>query len=528
MILADATKARARRIDPDHGPLVTLRCTSPGCGRQATFTATAPARHIDRRCLVKLRPAGINRDEVKCEGCSRRLHFFAYASRPERSQYLFRCNNGDCTRFRRRQWFVLKQGRLYRASHQVIAADSIAARRAGRIDTPFARACPECRQPRIVHQWKSKKIGAAYRATCRRCQKSTVYDRHGRRGDVLGGTVLKLVFARPRCRCGRAKVIGGRRFKHRELGDLITFVCSSCPWTASRELRTSNGRLVTSDEMRLVTTRIRWRAKGLGFDRSKIECELCRRPMQYGGRLQRVGRDRQPHVFSCDAGHRRIVSLRDDRGRPVIVERGIKRFPWGQRPLCPDCQGPLRSEGEWQGEDGRPLFGLRCFNRACATTLLHYDRHGALMKSPRRIFRRHRPQPMPLSPGAKRWCHGCGVRPVDVPEDRRHKFCQECLQLDPKERWKRAQARRYGESWTTIRVHLVNGTGVARLREQHRLTQVQLAARAGISVPLVKKIEQGTIPITKRTKEKLAHTFAALRPGAPRLVGRPSLVSAPA
>src|SRR5947208_3131583 len=69
MVLSDKQRARQARNDPDHGPLVTLRCPSAECGRRATFTATAPARHIDRRRLVKLRPDGINRDEVQCRRC---------------------------------------------------------------------------------------------------------------------------------------------------------------------------------------------------------------------------------------------------------------------------------------------------------------------------------------------------------------------------------------------------------------------------------------------------------------------------
>src|SRR5207245_196540 len=98
--------------------------------------------------------------------------------------------------------------------------------RAPRLKVPFPRKCPDCSSPRIVQRGRSTRAGDVFRAWCRLCQKWTTYDRHGHAVDLRGGRgELRLPFDRPRCRCGTTKVIGGRRFKHKLFGDLVTFVC---------------------------------------------------------------------------------------------------------------------------------------------------------------------------------------------------------------------------------------------------------------------------------------------------------------
>jgi transcriptional regulator with XRE-family HTH domain len=55
-----------------------------------------------------------------------------------------------------------------------------------------------------------------------------------------------------------------------------------------------------------------------------------------------------------------------------------------------------------------------------------------------------------------------------------------------------------------VRRLLKTGGDVKRLRQGQGLFQVALAQRAGLSVDLVKKIEQGAVPISKKSRERLA------------------------
>jgi predicted transcriptional regulator len=55
--------------------------------------------------------------------------------------------------------------------------------------------------------------------------------------------------------------------------------------------------------------------------------------------------------------------------------------------------------------------------------------------------------------------------------------------------------------------------GIARLRRALGWTQKELASRSGRSLPLIKKLEQGTVRLTERTRAVLLRTFAKPRRG---------------
>ena len=389
-------------------------------------------------------------------------------------------------------------------------------RRPYRLKVAFQRRCPICGEDRRITRWKSVLVGNAYRAECRRCEETRVYDERGKLVNFSRSRHLKLSFNRPRCpRCRVEKVIGGKQFKHKVLGHLITFICPArCSWTESKEYWTSEGRQVAPTELKAASVRGRWK-RSFSFDRSKILCGTCRRPMQSAGRVRRVNRDRQPHLFFCDHGHPRTTFLCDDRGRPATLDRGIKSFPWGKRPLCPDCQSPLLSLGERQTTEGQRLFLLRCSTRDCPTGRLYFDERAVCVRSPGRLSFRRVVRSAPSS-GARRICASCHRNPVAIAADGRSRYCVECVDLGHKAAWRRAQRRRYGSEGARLRARLSNPSGIRACRVEANLTQRELAQRAGVSVELLKKIEQGRVPLTPKSREKVTAALAAVYSGTAR------------
>lgn len=515
---ADGRADHAVRILPTFGPVVRLRCVNSSCRVFWRFTSTAPPRPVPRGLQpLRLHLDGGDRDAVRCQ-CGHRLTWVRSQSKPEQRRYLFVCQNPDCPKRSKYQWFELRGSELVRLAPHIVRQDAVR-RRKTVLQVPFPRKCPNCSSAgRTVQKVQRQTRGPYWRARCRRCKKSESFTLKGQRIQRhVGPRLADLGFQRPRCQeCGKTKKIAPR-FRHKVLGALIRFICPQCPPPKSGELWTAKGRPISLEEHQLAWSQAKWRAD-LPFDRNRIPpCPEpgCGRPLRYHGRLRRGPRSTwpsQPHYFFCP-DHLRTPYFYDDRGKPVEVRqyrgrRPSKVFPWGERPKCPKCKTPLFSKGEWEDPKGRLLFRLACENQSCEATLFYFDKRGTRVAEPKRIHRRLRAHHDPPRHG-KVWCAACRERPVRYADDRRSKYCASCAALGPGAAWRRQQERRHGPKVLALRRRLSTRQGVKRLRAEAGMTQRELAQRAGISLPLLKKIERGATKISRKSLEALVRVFLA-------------------
>jgi len=424
------------------------------------------------------------------------------------------------------QWFEVRSGQLVRLEPGTIQREA-SRRRRPRLSVPFNRKCPQCRVLRKIGQWKSHTAGFCYRAWCPTCKATSHYDLKGKSLALKSGRTLALAFPRPTCHCGRVKVIGGR-VVHKVLGKVVHFICPECPRVKSEELWTAAGRPVNRKERKAAEGAAHQKTADFAFDRAKIRCPEpgCGLPMRYRGRLKRgasAERARQPHHFFCPE-HRAAYRFVDDQGSAVTVQllrrRGVRKgVPWGERPKCPTCDRTLHSLGEWEDSNGRRLFRMQCPSRTCPEGRFHFDETGELVKRASRLFRRSLRLRRRAWGTTKIWCVGCGGRPVRSSEDRRFRYCEACASVPPQSAWNKQQERLYGIGWIMIRRHLGSGTKIRGLRQAVSWTQQELAQRANVSLPLIKKIEQGSASITKKSKEALMRAFASVDRATSRAVG---------
>lgn len=463
---------------------------------------------------LKIRPAGLDRDKVKCPACHARLYLLLGSSRPSAHRYLFTCQKPGCPQRGKRKWIEVRDGKMTPLRPGQLLREAVGAR-GPRRKVPFDRACTNCGATRIATRWESKTIGACFRATCKHCKISEIYDLRGERANPKGGRTLNLGYRRPVCRCGRNKVIGGR-YRLKSLGPVTYFICPDCPRSVSQELWTDKGgksRRVSLEERKAAESQSH--QKSLPFDRGSVRCPKCNHRMRYRGRLRRgrsKGLKNQPHHFFCPS-HRREYIFLDDRGRRVEVTLGgprgkEKEFPWGARPTCPECQTLLKSNGEWQDSDNRHLYRLECRDHRCSARRFYFDAHGTLVSRPRRIHRRIPVDGLVAGTARKAICRACLERPVwkDSP---RVRYCAECQELGSIQAWRQQQKRMFGPYAIVIRTAISQEGGLRRLRARFGLTQRILARNAGLSLPLVKKLEQRSAPITKKSRMALLRAFSA-------------------
>lgn len=507
-------------VHPGHGKLVRLICPSAECPsrqRSFRFTAKPPPRHIpsDRR-TPRVSVAG--REQVKCSECGNRSVLSRSESHPDVGRFVFRCNTPACSRRAIRHWWELREGQPPTRLASDLIRRQTSGRNQPRLPIPEKiRPCGKCHRWRIGNRYVSANGRTFYRLRCQACRERQLYTLDGNLAPMGRWRYKYSLGDRPRCaQCGRRKVVS-HPLEIPSIGKVLRYIClpshrtAQCPTTPEFRIEKSNQPLSAEKLKRLrANTSFKVSLPGLSHAQraQTIRCLTCDWPMRYQG----VRRANTAHWFVCRRGHppvNRYFAVGTWEELPQSA-RMRKAFPWGQRPSCPKCKRPLLSSGEWTDESGQHLYRLVCRNAQCGARDFHFNQWGALIHEPRRVFRRTKPRVGPIPRGAKRWCPACGQRPVSNPDDPRSRYCKDCRSdYTPQQLWSKHQAKLHGPDIWRVRGRLHRGRDVHRLRETLGWTQRELAEQAELSLPLIKKIEQETVPLTKKSRHRLAGALAA-------------------
>jgi len=463
------------------------------------------------RLSKKPRVALPGRDQVRCV-CGQSPGVSLEESRREVGRYVFRCLTPGCPERGRRRWWELREGQAPRPIDRVLLRRETSGRNQSRLPIPDRlRRCPTpgCGAWRPASKYRLVGYRRVYRLRCRVCRRSQHFGEDFR--QIRLGQRLKYPEAdRPRCPHCRALKVVSHPITVASVGPVMRFICSrtrrtkACPSTP--EYRTQQGRPVSLEEIRRLRTETNFKVKVPipNFDRgTRARCPKCTQPMRYEG-IKRTGTACR---FVCDRDHEKLAryfSVTTGEELPQTA-RLRKTFPWGGRPVCGECQSVLLSVGEFTTEGSDDvLYRFRCPTASCSIREVYLDASGKTVRVSRPVFRRTSRLTIPTR-GTKRLCRLCRRGAVSNPKDRRQRYCTPCRgRYTAAQRWERAQVAQHGEGVFRVRRLLKTGADVKRLREGQGLFQVALAQRAGLSVELVKKIEQEAIPISKKSRERLA------------------------
>lgn len=510
------------RTHPEHGKLVRLTCRTSGCerrGRALAFTTNGSPVPLDRRRPRHVLPG---RDHVKCRGCGGHPAISMKESRLPWHRYVFRCTAPDCAARGARQWWELREGAMPKPLEKTFIRHEAVAKRP-RLDVPLGiRKCPSCTAWRHASHERDSRDQPVYRLTC---PSAPCMGRPRSKRFTLGWEAIDPVVGhwrypaehRPTCRrCRRPRAMSRPTMSAR--GKIFRYICSEsrrgprCLEPPEFRLAADGQVLTVSDVARLRTEtnfKVKVTVPIPGFDRAeRARCPSCERPMAYEG----IKRQGTACVFACRRGHPGVRRYFSTTTGDELPERlgSIKAMPWGERPPCPGCGGNLLSKGERRAHDGgQTLYVLFCRRGGCGTNELYFDASGEVVHKPRRVVRIATRLSDPQSTKA-RWCESCNGRRVNNPGDRRGHFCDTCrVKYTEYQLWRRRRERQHGSIVASLMERLRRPRGVRLLRKERGWTQKELAKRSGLSLPSVKRLEQGTMPLTRESRDKIAAAFAA-------------------